>query len=168
MGSKGGLGAPVKAGRLGGGIWGETGAESPGMRGVGPGPSLLGIRDRERGGGTGSNPEGGGEDAPGTIHQGPHREHRTQRAGEGDRGGLRSTLGPRKQRRSRGKGKGEARGAEAGETHRRVRLEGPEPRSGQRREGRTSPDTPGTQTYSSYCTYFPQSRRRRPIAPGWP
>ena len=93
MRSKGGLGAPVKAGRLGGGIWGETGAESPGMRGVGPGPSLLGIRDRERGGGTGSNPEGGGEDAPGTIHQGPHREHRTQRAGEGDRGGLRSTLG---------------------------------------------------------------------------
>ena len=46
-------------------------------------------------------------------------------------------MGPRKQRRSRGKGKGEARGAEAGETHRRVRLEGPEPWSGH--EGRAEP-----------------------------
>ena len=76
---------------------------------------------------------GGGEDAPGTIYHGPRREERTEGAGEGDRGGLRSIPGRREQRRGRAKGKGEARGAEAGETHRRVRLEGPEPRSGQRR-----------------------------------
>ena len=99
------------------------------MRGVGPGPSPLGIRDREPGEEPGATWGAGGEDAPGIIYHGPRREERTERAGEGDRGGLRSILGLRKQRRGRAKGKGEARGAEAGETHRRVRLEGPEPRS---------------------------------------
>lgn len=39
----------LRAGRLGGGIWGKgTGAESPGMRGVGPGPSLLGFGTANR------------------------------------------------------------------------------------------------------------------------
>lgn len=44
-------GAPVRAGRLGGGIGGKlrAAAASPGMRGVGPGPSPLGIRGREPG-----------------------------------------------------------------------------------------------------------------------
>lgn len=97
------------------------------------------------------------------------REDRAgERAGERGRGGLRSLPGRSKRGQDWAKGAGEARGADAGETHRRARLEGPEPRSAQRREGESSPDTPDTQTCSSYYTCFPQIRRRRPTAPGSP
>lgn len=77
---------------------------------------------------------GGGEDAPGTIYQGPHREERTQRAEEEDHGGLRSILGPRKQRRSRGK-EGRGAGPRQGKRTEWVRGQGPSLGSGQRREG---------------------------------
>ena len=64
-----------------------TGAESPGMRGVGPGPSLLGIRDRERGGGTGSNLEGGGGGCSGNhLSTTPPRKQDTKGKRRGSRG----------------------------------------------------------------------------------
>ena len=67
--------------------------------------------------GPGSNLEGGGEHARGTIYQTPHREETTQRAGARGRGGLRSLPGRSKLGQGWAKGAGEARGADAGETH---------------------------------------------------